>query len=124
MKKKSYSFLLNLKIYCMKKFYSKPVRTLLLGAVGLMGMTALQAQDPVTITWNGSVSTDASIPENWTPVGGMDGNDIVVPHVGNYADPNAPNHPVVSRDSELFIRTLGVAASYYFEEPIVDGEGN
>ncbi|WP_158522740.1 T9SS type A sorting domain-containing protein [Geofilum rhodophaeum] len=108
----------------MKKFYSKPVRTLLLGAVGLMGMTALQAQDPVTITWNGSVSTDASIPENWTPVGGMDGNDIVVPHVGDYADPNAPNHPVVNRDSELFIRTLGVAASYYFEDPIVDAEGN
>lgn len=91
-------------------------------AVAVFGFTTLHAQE--TLNWKGGISSDANNPENWDPVGGLDGNNITVGHVGTYATPETPNHPIISRDSEILFEAIGVSGPYHFEEPVMDEEGN
>lgn len=107
----------------MKKFYSKSIKALAFCAVAVFGFTTLHAQDPINLNWKGGISSDANLPDNWDPVGGIDGNNINVGHVGTYATPETPNHPIIARDSEILFEAIGVSEPYHFEEPLLDEEG-
>nr|WP_321408146.1 T9SS type A sorting domain-containing protein [uncultured Carboxylicivirga sp.] len=66
----------------MKKIYLKQLKTWTFTAAMLLTTSGLMAQ--TSMTWNGAVSTDATVPDNWTPATTMAGNDLVIGNSGTY----------------------------------------
>lgn len=109
----------NLKRMSMRNFYQKIATPLFIVAVmSLIGVNALQAQE--NIKWSGGSSTNALLEDNWFPAMGIEGNHLIIPHIGEYADPENPKHPVIESDSEITIESISIDVPYYFEEPLLD----
>ncbi|MCU4162949.1 T9SS type A sorting domain-containing protein [Carboxylicivirga caseinilyticus] len=70
----------------MKKIYLKQLKTWTLSAAMLLTTSGLMAQEPVDLTWNGSISSDASETQNWSPEGNMAGNNLIFKNTSYYTN--------------------------------------
>lgn len=69
----------------MKKIYLQGFKSWCLVAVLFMLAQTSFAQ--TDITWNGSISSAAEEPQNWTPEGAIAGNNLIFGNAGTYTNP-------------------------------------
>jgi hypothetical protein len=91
----------------MKNLYLEKMKTLGLAAVLLLSASAVFGQ--VDVNWKGTSTDDADDLNNWQQLTNMAGNNVVVGHVGTYADPANPKHPVTRSDAATSIVKFSVA---------------
>ena len=69
----------------MKNLYLR--RTKVLGLFSLLFLCAQITMAQVDITWNGSISSAAEVPQNWTPENPIEGNNLYIGNAGSYTNP-------------------------------------
>ena len=86
----------------MRNFYLK-MKTF--GAALLVLVAFQNSFSQTDLTWNGSVSSDASETANWTPESGIEGNNLIIGDVDSYT-----NECIVSGSQDVTINILTVAS--------------